>query len=253
MPDSSLSRPTVLSDRCEATIELGKRLTKELGIDQSVDTLGRWMAHYIAELIEDARTASVEERPEKMGACCEAILSLWKHRQDLPEGRRPFQNLEAMIRTLASLDPENSTPRYFPSTRTAADLSNETDKTRTWLELIEALDHSARILIRYCMSQAAETAIDKSVEWVRLAEAAGAKEGVEFPIVRVIFQDKAQDPPSDENALARERTENRIKRLEAFSKMATEVASTWRKQLRQTMASAKTSPVRNTKRKKDRS
>lgn len=114
MPDSSLSRPTVLLDRCEATIELGKRLTKELGIDQSVDTLGRWMAYYIAELIEDARTASVEERPEKMGACCEAILSLWKHRQDLPEGRRPFQDLEAMIRTLASLDPENSTPRYCP-------------------------------------------------------------------------------------------------------------------------------------------
>ena len=253
MPDSSLSSPTVLLDRCEATIELGRRLTKELGLDQSVDTLGRWMAHYLAELIENTKKGSAEERSEKMRACCEAILSLWKHRQNLPDGRRPFQDLEAMIRTLASLDPENSTPRYFPSTRTAADLSNETDETRTLLELIEALDHSARILIRYCMSQAAETAIDKSAEWVRLAEAAGAKEGVEFPVVRVIFQDKAEDPPSDENAQARERTENRIKRLEAFSRMATEVASTWRKQLQQTMPSVKATRARNKKQKKGRS
>ncbi|HRI38183.1 MAG TPA: hypothetical protein PLO50_06470 [Nitrospira sp.] len=103
------------------------------------------------------------------------------------------------------------------------------------------------------MSQAAETAIDKSAEWVHLAEAAGAEEGVEFPVVRVIFQDKAEDPPSDKYAVARKRTENRIKRLEEFSKMAMEVASTWRKQLQQAMPSGKAMRARNKKQKNERS
>ena len=81
--DCSSSDPTAVSARCEATLELGRKLTKELGIDQSVDTLGRWMAHYIAELIQDAEKASAEERPAKMRACCDAILNLWKHRHTL--------------------------------------------------------------------------------------------------------------------------------------------------------------------------
>jgi hypothetical protein len=195
------------------------------------------MAHYIAELIQDAKTASIEERPEKMRACCEAILNLWKHRQNFPDGGRPFQDLESMLRTLASLDPENDAHRYFPSARAAASDSKESGQTRSWLQLTEDLDYSARILIRYCLSQAAETAIDKSAEWVRLAEAAGADEGVEFPVVRVILQDKAEDPPSDENALARERAEKRIARLEAFSKLAKSVSSGLRKQIQSVQAS----------------
>lgn len=239
MPDSSLSRPTVLLDRCEATIELGKRLTKELGIDQSVDTLGRWMAHYIAELIEDARTASVEERPEKMRACCEAILNLWKHRQNLPDSGRPFQDLDAMLRTLASLDPENDTPRYFPSARTAASDPKESDQTRSWLHLIEDLDHSARILIRYCLSQAAQNAIDKSAQWVSLAEAAGADEGIELPLVRIINQEGAILREFDHAEAEKNRLAKRVERLDTFSKLAKFVASDLRKQVHSVQASGK--------------
>ena len=31
---------------------LGRRIVDELGLEKGVDTLARWMAHYIAELIE---------------------------------------------------------------------------------------------------------------------------------------------------------------------------------------------------------
>jgi hypothetical protein len=102
------------------------------------------------------------------------------------------------------------------------------------------------------LSQAAETAIDKSAEWVRLAQAAGADEGVEFPVVQVIFRDKTEGSPSDENAKARKRAENRIARLEAFSKMSAEVVLTWRKQLQQTIPSIKTVRAKNKKQKKER-
>ena len=230
-------------------LELGRKLTKELGIDHSVDTLGRWMAHYIAELIQDAEKASAEERPEKMRVCCDAILNLWKHRHSLPDGNRPFEEIEPLLRALASLDPEDNTPRYFGSVRTVAEDAKEHDETKSWLKLIDDLDYSARILIRYCLTQAAQKSLNRSMEWVRLAEAAGADEGVEFPLVRIIIQDGSALKASDPNEEERKRLENRIERLQAFAKTAMAVASGLRKQIRPTQASSKKKGARKRVRK----
>lgn len=82
-------------------------------MEQSVDTLTRWMAHYIAELIQSAETASAEDRPDKMARCAEAILELWKHRSALPNGKRPFEDIEPILQGLESLDPHTDGPRYF--------------------------------------------------------------------------------------------------------------------------------------------
>ena len=49
-------------------LDLGRALVEELGLDPGVDTLSRWMAHYIAELIEDAETVKVENRPAKLAS-----------------------------------------------------------------------------------------------------------------------------------------------------------------------------------------
>jgi hypothetical protein len=38
-------------------ISLGERIVAEFGLDQSTDTLGRWMAHRVAELMERAEHA----------------------------------------------------------------------------------------------------------------------------------------------------------------------------------------------------
>ena len=110
----------------DAILKLGRKLTHELNLDDSVDTLGRWMAHYIAELIQDAETASEEERLVKMQACNDAILRLWQHRHVLPDGSRPFEELEPLLKTLENLDSENNTFRYFHSTR--EDISDQTTK-----------------------------------------------------------------------------------------------------------------------------
>jgi hypothetical protein len=229
----SSSGLTAVSARCEATLELGRKLTKELGLDQSVDTLGRWMVHYIAELIQNAEMASAEERPAKMRACCDVILNLWKHRHTLPNGKRPFKELEPLLRTLESLDPEDDTPRYFRSVRAVADDADENEETKSWLKLIDGLDCSARILIRYCLTQAAQNALNKSVEWVGLAEAAGADESIEFSLIRVIAEEdsmlKACDPGEEE----RKRIEDRIERLEGFAKMSMAVVTDLRQEFQQ--------------------
>ena len=220
MHDSSFSGPMVVSARCEATLEVGRKLTKELGLDQSADTLGRWMAHYIAELIQDAEKASDEERPAKMRACSDAILSLWKHRHELPNGKRPFEELEPILRALESLDPDYSTPRYFRSVRAAANESDDKDETKSWLELVDDLDYSAKALIRYCLSQAAEAAINKSEEWVALAESAGADDEVELLVVRFIVDEKDLMKKGDLSEVIRKELQGRIERLEEFTKKA---------------------------------
>ncbi len=233
MEDCSSSSPTAVLEHCEATLELGRKLTKELDLDQSVDTLGRWMAHYIAELIQDAENACAEERPARMQYCCDAILKIWKHRHTLSFGNRPFEELEPLLRTLESLDPDNDTPRYYRSVRAATDDAEETNEIESWLEIVNGLDYSAKTLIRYFLTQAAQTTLNKSAEWVALAEAAGAEESAENLLVRMLSAEDRMLKASEPSDRERERIEDRIKRLEAFAGMAMELVSELRQESQQ--------------------
>lgn len=232
--DYSYSDPTAVSTHCEATLELGRKLTKELGLDQSVDTLGRWMAHYIAELIQNVENASSEERPAKMQACCDAILNLWKHKHTLSNGKRPFEEIEPLLRTLKSLDPEDDTPRYFRSVRAVVEDEDENEETKSWLKLADEVDYTAKVLIRYCLCQAAQSSLNRSLEWVALAQAAGVDRSVEFPIIRVIFEENAVLKASDPGEIEKERIMDRIERLEKFMEMAKVVVSELSREVQQT-------------------
>lgn len=215
----------VKSIHCEATIELGKKLTKELGFDQSVDTLGRWMAHYIAELIEDAEKATGDDKTAKQKACCEAIIKVWKHSYAFQYNKYPFADLEPVLRALDSLDPENDTPRYFKQARESYYVADENDGTKKWIDFANDIDQSAKIVISFCLDQAAQSVVDKSAAWVKLAKDAGVDQGVEF----LIFDDlilRAEPVDVEKNLIM-----NRIEHLERFAKTATEVAVTWRSSL----------------------
>lgn len=205
------------------------------------------MAHYIAELIQDAEKASAEERPEKMRVCCDAILNLWKHRHSLQDGKRPFEEIEPLLRTLASLDLENTTSRYFSSVRAAAENAEDNSETKSWLKLIDGLDYSAKLLIRYCLTQAAQNSLNKSAEWVALASAAGVDESAEFPLVRVIIQEDAVLKASDPSKKERKRIEDRIDKLESFVKMAMAVVSELRRDVQPAQVSGKKKRARKRK------
>jgi len=191
------------------------------------------MAHYIAELIEEAETAKVEERPAKFGQCADAILKLWERRHQLPNGKRPFEDLEPILRALESLDPTDDTPRYFRSQRLEANKTEQKSETMKWLDLADDLDYSAKILIRYCLTQAAQTALDKSKGWVALAEAAGFEDDIDLPVIRFIADESDLTKASEPDARARKLLEGRLKRLDGFKKMADTLASDLQRQLEQ--------------------
>jgi hypothetical protein len=199
---------------------LGCKLVEELGLEPSVDTLGRWMAHHIADLMLKAKSATGKEKELAEKNCFEAILALWKHRAELPNGKRPFEDLEPVIRAIESLDPDDDTPRYFRSIRPAQGEAEKQSEMEAWLDVAGDLDYSAKILIGYCLAEAANAALDKSKEWVKLAEAAGADDGMSEIVVRFVSReaDLGREPnPTD---VVRVQLQDRIKRLEGFTNLA---------------------------------
>jgi len=212
-------------------LEIGRALIKELALEPGDDTLCRWMAHYIAELIEGAETGTEADRPDKLAKCSETILALWQHRYELPNGKRPFEEFEPIFRAIESLDPDNDTPRYFRSVRNASDKADVNAESKKWLELAEGLDYSAKMLIRYCLEQASQDALNKSQEWVRLAELAGLEDGIEFPVIRLITAENELANESETDERAQKLLEDRINRLSAFKEMADSLASDMRRKL----------------------
>jgi hypothetical protein len=164
-----------------------------------------------------------EEKESVEEKCFESILKLWKHRAELPNGKRPFKELEPVIRAIESLDPDDDRPRYFRSVRPPKEEDEEKSGVEAWLNMASEIDYSARVLIGYCLAQAAGAAVDKSKEWVKLAEAAGAEDEVAKMVVNFLSSeaDVGRAPnPSDK---APSQLQNRIQRLEGFTKLVDSV------------------------------
>jgi len=191
------------------------------------------MAHYVADLITNCETENEKSKEAAQRDCFDAILALWRHRSELPTGNRPFEDLEPIVRAVASLDPDDDTPRYYRQARLAKRANEEETETETWLNLVDGLDYSAKILIGYCLSKAANTAIDKSKEWVKLAEAAAVDEGPSEIVIRFVAPGDDLSKGTDQNAELREQLEGRLKRLEFFLKLAGALTDDLKTQLKE--------------------
>jgi len=77
------------------------RIVRELGLENSADTLGRWMSHRIAELMCRADQAGSEEESEvTRRECAGLILRVWERRKHWPHGQ-PLDSLSAFLKTVA--------------------------------------------------------------------------------------------------------------------------------------------------------
>ncbi|HRE76379.1 MAG TPA: hypothetical protein PLL09_01010 [Flavobacterium sp.] len=97
-------------------IKLGEKLVKELDLEYSVNTLARWMSHYLAELIHNIDNAkSKEEKKLLQRECCDLILKVWSQKESLPI-RIPSDDLKPVIEILQVLKEEKDSgilPRWF--------------------------------------------------------------------------------------------------------------------------------------------
>lgn len=89
-------------------LELGHYLASELGVYEGVDTLGRWMAHYLAELIDKAENSPNErDRKTARQEATDTILKIWEHRKSLPGNVYPLERFKDIFLVLDHLLPAN--------------------------------------------------------------------------------------------------------------------------------------------------
>lgn len=208
----------------EEVLSLGRELVNELGNESTRDTLSHWMAHYIAELIDLATNASASQRAVCQDRCFNAILSLWSRRTELVDGKRPFRDLELIGRAVESLDPASSRPRYFQFIGDEIVDGDESSRTRSLLEFVTDLDRTTRILIGHFLAEAAKASIDRSREWVVLADKAGAEVAAERMVIRFVAGDVDRQQNTESKERERELLEHWIQQLGDFSAMVTGIS-----------------------------
>lgn len=214
---------TQLSD----VLVLGKRLAAELDSDERSDTLSHWMVHHIAGLISRLESHGAESQPGEEDECRRAILELWAHRSSLPGGSRPFGNLQQLLQTVDALNPDR--PSFFY----AREIGNLTgrgeqlnEQAQQWLKLAQSIDRGARTLVGYCLSKAAEGAVDQAAGWVELARKVQTTLDADIKFVSIIIDNSSMLKdvlPKDERSVVRELLERRVQSLDAMAQASDEI------------------------------
>jgi hypothetical protein len=75
----------------------------------------------------------------------------------LPDQIRPLRDLEPVLRTLASLDVDQTQYRYYPEVLREAGMADADEDAQKWLKLAKGLDYSAGLLIQFALDRQRRT------------------------------------------------------------------------------------------------
>jgi len=218
------SQRTENSEIQKKAINLGKSLVEELGLDPGVDTLSRWMAHYVAEQIAIAESATGDAKNKAEQRCFETILKLWQHRYSLPTGHQPFESFEPIFRALERLDPENPKPYFYsyPDSRSSNpdEAVENSDEVQKWLDIAQGIDQAARVWLKYVFAQAAISAIDeKTIKWLENAVRLTERDDISviFYLTESETEKENEETAEQERQTKEEKLKSRIEKLDAFN------------------------------------
>lgn len=167
-------------------LSLGKLLVEELGLESSVDTLSRWMIHYISQQMVEVQNSTGKDKENAEERCYDTILKLWKHRAYYKTGDRPFENFEPIFRTLERLNPDNEEPFYFQRNYLRMENDNEEDVVKKYLVMATKIDQIVRIWLKFIFQQAADNAIDERTRrWIEAAMPLG-EDGEASLILKIV-------------------------------------------------------------------
>jgi hypothetical protein len=156
-------------------LELGRHLVRELGIEDGVDTLGRWMAHHLAELIDKAENGTTAaERLRARKNATETILKIWEHRTSLPGNAYPLAPHKELLKVLDRLRPDDNPFRYFG-------LPAETKRDRLAADLFDGL---SRLIIALLLMKVISNCDDRQNTGTEHGHGEVAKAGHCGPIAK---------------------------------------------------------------------
>lgn len=218
-------------------LNLGKLFVKELGLETSVDTLGRWLAHYLAEKIDAAESAVGEEKTKLEKECFEIILKIWDHRWKMKHENRPYENFAKLFEYLVKLNPEKEESFYYRVPISEKEIIiKESSKSEEWLNAAAEIDKYARINIDYSLTKAAKSLKTKEVsEW--LQNAPNLAKDFDTQVIRFILREdndysNTDDEESNEKLMKKFRVQ-KIKDNIEFLENITKINSKILKELKQ--------------------
>lgn len=218
------------SEQQKEVLELGKLLVKELGLEKGVDTLSRWMAHYIAEKIKYAE--ALPNGVKKKNAekeCFSLILDLWRHRWHYKSDRQPLRNFNHLFDILENLSPEKEEPFYYRMASTQSkeeeDESFEFSDLKNLSPLALQIDKVARIWINYLLHDAAMKAKNGKIKKL-IDRAVKLPDSMDAHIIQIVFANSMEDinkKPINQEELDRKSKiktlGRRIEELQKFKKV----------------------------------
>lgn len=140
-------------------LEFGSLIAEDIGAKQENNITGKWIAHYLAEKIEAAKSDPAIE-----SECADLILKLWSSRRQFPSGN-PFGSYEKLIDGLKELfsgEPRISIAGYSPS------LLKDSPEER-WLQVAYEINRQSRYLIASAVKEAVRCTDAKNDELFAMA------------------------------------------------------------------------------------
>ena len=211
-------------------MELGKQLVKELGLEKGVDTLSRWMAHYVAEKIKYAESLPDGIKKKKAEKeCFSLILDLWKHRGYHKSDRQPLRDFNHLFEILEALDPEKDQPYFFSWKNSQSDEKEKEIFAAADLKkassLARQVDKVARIWIAYLFQEACRGGKSEAIRKL-IQNAVELPESIDARIIHVVLSNSmevSRGDSADQNELVRKdkikTLERRISELKKFKEL----------------------------------
>jgi hypothetical protein len=196
----------------ERIISLGKLLSEELEQGKHPDTLSRWMAHYIAQLIANTENSTGIKKKALEKECFNTILKLWEYKSSFPDGKKPFERFEEIFKTLEKLSPDNQNNFFYENQQ-----ENETDDDliKKSMRAIRVIDKAVRIWMEYILRDAVDLASDeKTKKWLNMAIPTRKRDEVNI-YFKIFEQDDNDDLKSTIKGKIKN-LESRIEQLEGF-------------------------------------
>lgn len=223
------------SETQQKLIALGEQLVASLGAAHQLDMLSRWMAHYVAEQIQQAKTSTGVAKVRAEKQAFDTILALWAHRARLPDGLRPFDGFEPILRLLGRLDPDNPHALYYRVTDSddeVGDAAHTKSEKIMWLDFVRQADHAARIFIEMGLTNAAAHAVDVSTEAILDSAEQVRNDDGDVAAINMLLGRTRNSGAKTSGAERIEQIEQRIAELAAFRETAQRVETYLRAQSR---------------------
>lgn len=112
------------SKQFQEILNLGKALVTLFSQEDRTDLTTSWMAHYLAEIMQEVREAKDLTKKRALQKECSAIiLELWKKRNQFPGNVAPLSGIQHAVSVIGALEDEESDDPYYRRFRNFEDRS----------------------------------------------------------------------------------------------------------------------------------